>query len=346
LRCSGCVALVAASWAGVVMRIFLSYRREDSAAWAGRLHDSLAARFGERSIFQDVVAVQPGEDFTDAIDRALSQSEAALVVIGPRWLTVTDAEGARRLDQPDDFVRTELIAALAHQLRVIPVLVGGATMPSAAQLPSGLEPLAQRQAVALRDTTWHQDLDTLLRALRGEQPATRQRWPLVAAGSVVVLIAAVVVTVLSRDNDGSNDDTGVTGCPGLPAADFTELTLTDTPSTTVDGADGTWGFEVDEAYQRQESAEWNVVLVVTATNDTGPSVNHDYVFYELVVDGVQFDPWCFSLPFGKNPLEPGSSNVGLVGFLVPVDPATTHLELGIDMDGSPQRIPLTLETTD
>jgi TIR domain len=322
------------------MRIFLSYRREDSAAWAGRLHDSLAARFGERNIFQDVVAVQPGEDFTDAIDRALSQSEAALVVIGPRWLTVADAEGARRLDQPDDFVRTELIAALTHELRVIPVLVGGATMPSAAQLPSGLELLAQRQAVSLRDATWHQDLDTLVRALRGEQPATRRRWPLITAGSAVVLIAAVVVALLLRNNDGSNDDSGITGCPGR-TAEFTELTLTDTPSTTVDGADQTWEFEVDEAYQRQESAEWNVVLVVTATNDAGPAVNHDYVFYELFVEGVPFDPWCFSLPYGKNPLQPGVSNVGLVGFHVPVDPATRHLELGIDMDGSPERIELT-----
>ena len=323
------------------MRIFLSYRREDSAAWAGRLHDSLAGRFGERNIFQDVVAVQPGDDFTDAIDRVLSQSEAALVVIGPRWLSATDADGARRLDQPDDFVRTELIGALAHELRVIPVLVGGATMPRAAQLPSGLEPLAQRQAVVLRDTTWRQDLDTLMRALRGEQPATPRRWPFIAAGFVVALIAGVVVAVLLRDNDGSNDDTGVTGCPGPPFADFSELTLTDNPSTTVDDGDGTWGFEVDEAYQRQESTEWNVVLVVTATNDAGPSVNHDYVFYELVVDGVQFDPWCFSLPFGKNPLEPGSSNVGLVGFFVPVDPSTSYVELGIAMDGSPVRIPLT-----
>ena len=331
------------------MRIFLSYRREDSAAWAGRLHDALATRFGERSIFQDVVAVQPGEDFTDAIDRALSQSEAALVVIGPRWLTVTDVEGARRLEQPDDFVRTELIAALAHQLRVIPVLVGGATMPSAAQLPSGLEPLAQRQAVALRDTTWHQDLDSLLRALRGEQPATPRRWTRIAAGCAVVLIAAVVVAVVRRDNDGSNDDSGVTGCPGLPA-DFTELILTDTSSTTVDSADGTWGFEVDGVYQREESGgdslEWDVVLRVKATNDTSPAVNHDDVFYELFVDGVPFDPWCFSLPFGKNPLEPGSSNVGDVGFFLPVDPATSDLELGVDMDGSPERIPLTPDTTD
>jgi TIR domain len=325
------------------MRIFLSYRREDSAAWAGRLHDALASRFGERNIFQDVVAVQPGEDFTDAIDQALSQSEAALVVIGPRWLTVTTTDGTRRLDQPDDSVRTELELALAHEVRVIPVLVGGATMPSAAQLPSELQPLAQRQAVDLRDNSWRQDFDTLVRALRGERHGKRRRL-LVAAGLAIVLITAVVVAAaLLGDDDGSNDDSSPTGCPGT-AADFTELPLDGAPSATVDGPEGTWGFEVDTVLHRDEAsedaAEWDVVLYVTARNETGPAVENEPVFYELVVDGVQFEPWCWSLPFGKNPLEPGSSNVGLVGFLVPVDPATTELALGIDMGGSPQRIEL------
>jgi hypothetical protein len=332
------------------MRIFLSYRREDSAAWAGRLHDSLAALFGERNIFQDVVAVQPGEDFTDAIERALSQSEAALVVIGPRWLTVTDAAGTRRLDQSDDFVRAELMAALAHELRVIPVLVGGATMPNAAQLPSGLGPLAQRQAVALRDSAWHQDLDTLVRALRGEQPTRRRRRrPFIAAGlAVVVIVALVVAVVLRRDHagsDGSSDNLRVTGCPGVPS-DFTEVTLVGTPSATVGGTDGTWEFDVDAAFQRHEAPDWDVVLRVKATNDTSPPIYNDYPFYELVVDGVQFDPWCFSLLFGKNPLEPGSSSVGAVGFQVPADPGTSHLELVLHMGGLSKGIELTPRTTD
>jgi hypothetical protein len=332
------------------MRIFLSYRREDSAAWAGRLHDSLAARFGERNIFQDVVAVQPGEDFTDAIERALSQSEAALVVIGPRWLTVTDSAGTRRLDQPDDFVRAELIAAVAHELRVIPVLVGGATMPSAVQLPSGLGPLAQRQAVVLRDTAWHQDVDTLVQALRGEQPTgRRRRRPFIAAGlAAVVIVALVVAVLLRRDHAGSNgssDDSGLTGCPGVPS-DFTEVTLVGTPAATVGSADRTWEFDVDKAFQRHEASDWDVVLRVKATNLTGPSTYNDYPFYELDVDGVQFDPWCFSLLFGKNPLEHGSSSVGAVGFQVPADPGTSHLELALHMGGSTKRIELTPGATD
>jgi hypothetical protein len=176
--------------------------------------------------------------------------------------------------------------------------------------------------------------------LRGDEPDRRRRWPLIAVGSVVVLGAAAVGAVVLRQSGGSDDDSGVTGCPGR-TTEFAELTLADSPSTTVTGVDGTWRFEVDEGYQRQESTDWDVVFQVTATNDSGPAVNHDDGFYELSVDGVQFDPWCFSVPFGKNPLEPGSSNVGLVGFLVPVDPATTGLELGIDMGGSSDRIPLT-----
>ena len=79
------------------MRIFLSYRRDDSSAWAGRLRDALADEFGKDNIFQDVVAVQPGQDFTDAVDAALSRSDAALAVIGPRWLTAAGVDGEPRL---------------------------------------------------------------------------------------------------------------------------------------------------------------------------------------------------------------------------------------------------------
>ena len=107
------------------MRIFLSYRREDSSAWAGRLRDALSARFGEDNIFQDVVAVQPGQDFTDAVDAALSRSDATLAVIGPRWLTAAGVDGAPRLADESDYVRSELVAALASTPSVIPVLVGG-----------------------------------------------------------------------------------------------------------------------------------------------------------------------------------------------------------------------------
>src|SRR5215207_8398557 len=101
----------------MALRIFLSYRREDSSARAGRLRDALAARFGERNIFQDVTAVRPGEDFTRAIDAALSQSDVVLVVIGPQWVTSAGPDGEPRLARQDDYVRAELIAAGGHPQR-------------------------------------------------------------------------------------------------------------------------------------------------------------------------------------------------------------------------------------
>src|SRR5262249_30636629 len=146
----------------VAMRIFVSYRREDASAWAGRLSDALAARFGEQNVFHDVVTLRPGEDFTDAIDSALSTSDVVLAVIGPAWLTAANADGEPRLLTSDDYVRAELAAALAHTKQVVPVLVGGAPMPAAAQLPDELKPLAQRQAVVLDDATWRHDVDRLI----------------------------------------------------------------------------------------------------------------------------------------------------------------------------------------
>src|SRR3990170_4013782 len=110
-------------------RVFLSYRREDAAGHAGRLADHLLDRFGQGSVFMDVESIEAGADFTAAIERAISASEAVLVGIGPGWLDATTSSGSKRLDDPADFVRREIEAALASEVRVIPVLVGGASMP-------------------------------------------------------------------------------------------------------------------------------------------------------------------------------------------------------------------------
>ena len=88
------------------MKIFLSYRRDDTGGRAGRLFDVLVARFGARNVFQDVTTVAPGRDFAAQVDAAVTDSDAVLVVIGPSWLGITD-QGGRRIDHPDDFVRRE-----------------------------------------------------------------------------------------------------------------------------------------------------------------------------------------------------------------------------------------------
>jgi hypothetical protein len=327
------------------MRIFLSYRREDSSAWAGRLHDSLATRFGERNIFQDVVAVGPGEDFTAAIDRALGDADATLVVIGPTWLTAAAPGGVRRLDEPDDYVRAELSAALAREAPVVPVLVGGAEMPSASDLPAGLGPLAQRQAVTLRDTTWRQDVDGLVQSLRGEQPAgTRKRWPIVAGVAAVLLVAGAIVLILLRDGDSDGDgdggSTALTGCPG-EVADWPPIGIAGEPHVEIDGADGSWTSDVLDGFQRaDEDATWLTVLVVDGTNRTTDVMYHEPFTYELVIDGIEFPPDCFSVISGNDPISPDSRNRALVGFPVNIEPAASDLALDVSFAGQTERIDL------
>jgi hypothetical protein len=112
------------------MRIFISYRREDSFGSAARLFDRLEARFGKNQVFMDIDAIKPGMDFVEAIDQAVGECDVLIAVIGPQWLTSTDADGSRRLDNPEDFVRLEISTAMDRKIDIFPLLVQGAAMPS------------------------------------------------------------------------------------------------------------------------------------------------------------------------------------------------------------------------
>lgn len=144
--------------------IFISYRREDAAGYAGRLYDRLAAHFGDERVFMDVEGIEPGADFFVAIERAVGSCEALIVIIGNEWLA-TDSAGHRRLDDPADFVRLETATALTRGIRVVPVLVDGAVMPRADQLPADLAPLTRRQAVELSHKQWDATTAELIRTL-------------------------------------------------------------------------------------------------------------------------------------------------------------------------------------
>src|SRR5205085_8407252 len=109
-------------------KIFISYRRDDSAGHAGRLFDRLNEHFGHERLFMDVDHIEPGEDFVQVIEAAVASSAVLLAIIGRHWLTTGDAT-ARRLDNPNDFIRLEIATALARNIRVIPVLVQDASMP-------------------------------------------------------------------------------------------------------------------------------------------------------------------------------------------------------------------------
>src|SRR4029453_17493972 len=145
-------------------RIFLSYRRDDSSGHAGRLYDHLCQHFGRDNLFMDVDTIALGLDFVEAIQDAVGSCDVLLAVIGRQWLTSTDSAGHRRLDNPEDFVRLEITTALERRIRVIPVLVGGASMPRSTELPDVLQPLARRQALVVGDH-FHPDVGRLIAAL-------------------------------------------------------------------------------------------------------------------------------------------------------------------------------------
>jgi hypothetical protein len=145
-------------------RVFISYRREDAGYPAGWLFDQLAARLGADRVFKDVDSIEPGDDFAEVITEAVRSCAVLLAVIGDRWLAAAGQDG-RRLDDPGDFVRLEIEAALAQGVRVIPVLVSGARMPRPEQLPASLAALARRQAVELSHVRFSSDLASLLNVL-------------------------------------------------------------------------------------------------------------------------------------------------------------------------------------
>ena len=145
--------------------IFLSYRRDDSSGYAGRLFDNLAERFGRERVFMDIETLEPGMDFVAGIDRAIESCGAVIAMIGPNWAKAQDGEGRRRLDNPHDFIRLEITSALTRNVRVIPVLVHNASMPSEQELPEPLRPLCRLQASEISDNRWEFDVRRLADAV-------------------------------------------------------------------------------------------------------------------------------------------------------------------------------------
>lgn len=184
--------------------IFISYRRDDSAGHAGRLFDRLKDRLGAEHVFMDVTDLRPGQDFAVELERAVAEANCLLAVIGPQWLGAVDSSGGRRIDDPDDFVRREVGAALSKGSSVIPVLVHGAKMPRADELPEVLRPLARRQAIDLSDQRWDSDLaeliqflavdDNVATATRVAEPSATK--PATARGRRISAIALIALALV------------------------------------------------------------------------------------------------------------------------------------------------------
>lgn len=150
--------------------IFISYRREDSIGHTGRLYDLLAKHFGKANVFMDIDTIGPGEDFSEVIEKTCESCQVFLAIIGRSWTRVADHEGNRRLDNPSDFVRLEILHALEKKILVVPVLVDGARMPDAKSLPDDLKRFSFRNAWEINDMRFHHDVDQLIEALQKMQP--------------------------------------------------------------------------------------------------------------------------------------------------------------------------------
>jgi len=211
--------------------VFISYRRQDTAGYARWLYDALAARLGEGHVFIDVDTIGPGEDFAQRIQDSLSLCDVAIVLIGCHWLV--DEAGVRRIDDPEDLVRLEVAAALReNRVRVVPVLVEGATMPARSDLPGDLADLPRFNAIELSAQHGAAALNRLLATIGGgraaptqaaparpepiQRPSRTRRLAYAAAGAPVAAGAAVAL-ILALSGSGGHPS-GPRGGPAGHAA--------------------------------------------------------------------------------------------------------------------------------
>lgn len=149
-------------------KVFICYRRKDGAAFAGRVHDRLERDLGGDLLFMDVDAIPLGKNFVRVLEDEVGKCDVLLAVIGANWLDVRDEDGTRCLDNQNDFVRVEIATALQRDIPVVPILIDGARLPRAQELPEGLQELPQRNALDVRHGSFHADMDKLIRWLKEE----------------------------------------------------------------------------------------------------------------------------------------------------------------------------------
>lgn len=237
-------------------KVFISYRRDDSAGHAGRVHDWLAHEFGANLLFMDVDSIPLGSDFIKVLREEVGKCDTLLAVIGRHWLDARDAEGKRRLDNENDFVRVEIATALQRDIAVIPILLDGAGVPKPEDLPADLQGLSARNGLDVRHGSFHVDMNRLIGALkartggphalaegaaRPSEGATtsRRRGPLLIAGFVAIACAGAAVAWIAMTPRGRiapstpapNQQTAVP--QPLPAPQASNSAPTSAPSQPV-----------------------------------------------------------------------------------------------------------------
>jgi hypothetical protein len=178
----------------VPKRVFISYRREDTAAAAGRVYDRLSRLLAKPNVFFDVSTIGGGEDFARKIASEISKSDATLAFIGDKWLEKSPSGGGPRICEPDDYVRAELRTALSRPLLVVPVLVGGARMPRPEQLPEDIRAITAKNALPLRHESFDDDTENIVAAVLGLKAGGRA-WE--DKGSLGIKIAYAVGAALA-----------------------------------------------------------------------------------------------------------------------------------------------------
>jgi TIR domain len=186
------------------MRVFISYRREDTASAAGRVYDRLCRLLKKQNVFFDVSAIKAGEDFEKSIVSAIRSSGAALIFIGDKWLAPIQPTNMVRIWEPGDYVRAEVRSALARPILVLPILVAGAQMPKPEQLPEDVRAITTKNALPLRHESFDDDTQNIVAAVLGTTAKERawedkgKLWSKFAytAGGIIAALAITLIVAL------------------------------------------------------------------------------------------------------------------------------------------------------
>ena len=154
-------------------KVFISYRHDDAAGFSHAIYDRLVEHLPKDHVFMDVAGIAPGADFAQRLETTVDQCQVLLALIGKRWAG-DEQSGKARIHDPKDWVRVEVGAAIRRGVRVIPVLLDGATMPAAESLPEDVRALSRMHAVDVRASRLNADVWDLtgstITALGGKWP--------------------------------------------------------------------------------------------------------------------------------------------------------------------------------
>jgi hypothetical protein len=188
-------------------KIFISYRRADTADFTVLLYNQLRTLYDDALIFKDINAIKPGQRFADVLEKALAESAVVLVVIGPDWIS----EHGVRLKDPNDWVRQEVAQALSRNVRVVPVLVNGTKMPQTHELPEDLHPLCALQALTVDNQGLEYDITYLAECIKDLVPTTKPLkkpsdggssiWDAAFKGVILLLMLTSIALIVKDEGD-------------------------------------------------------------------------------------------------------------------------------------------------